>query len=107
MESFSARRHRICKLFRLNVCLQMKPCGARQHWLLGISDFARRCTGALCIQDCPAGLGCCLVSARLQRVQWKTNKPGVRSHPRNRADELHRPTALPARWSVVVIGRQA
>lgn len=33
-------------------------------------------------------------------------QPGVHSNPRNRADELHRPTALPARRSVVVIGRQ-
>jgi hypothetical protein len=33
-------------------------------------------------------------------------QPGVRSHPRNREEELHRPTALPARWSVVVIGRR-
>ena len=32
-------------------------------------------------------------------------QPGMHSHPRNRADELNRPTALPARWSVVVIGR--
>jgi hypothetical protein len=33
-------------------------------------------------------------------------QPGMHSHPRNRADELNRPTALPARWSVVVIGRR-
>jgi hypothetical protein len=33
-------------------------------------------------------------------------QPGVNSHPRNPADELHRPTALPARWSVVVVGRR-
>ena len=38
----------ICRLFRLNVCLQMKPCVARrgQHRLRGIGDVARRCTGA-------------------------------------------------------------
>ena len=29
-------------------------------------------------------------------------QPGMHSRPRNRADELNRPTALPARWSVVV-----
>ena len=32
-------------------------------------------------------------------------QPGVHSDPRNRTDEMHRSAALPARWSVVVIGR--
>jgi hypothetical protein len=32
-------------------------------------------------------------------------QPGVHSDPRNSMDEMHRPAALPATWSVVVIGR--
>lgn len=69
---------RICK----NICLQMKPCVARrgQHRLRGISDVARRCPGAhfafRTARPAGPGPGCCLVSTRLQRVQWKTNSPG-------------------------------
>ena len=46
--------------------------------------------------------GCYAIAARATEDE----EPGVRSHPRNRADELHRRAAVPARWSVVVTGRQ-
>jgi hypothetical protein len=45
--------------------------------------------------------GCYAIAARATEDE----QPGVRSHPRNRADELHRRAAVPARWSVVVTGR--